>query len=103
LLKAAAFRVSDACADDAKDRQEKALPFKPLVPNEETIESEEAARHLELTAVMTGGASLRIASPLSTRPSLRGTSDPFLDAFWINLFSLLATRDRFNDRSARAL
>ncbi len=62
VLKAMGLTVSDAFRlMMVKIAKEKALPFEPLVPNEETIEAMKAARRGELT---TGSA------PEKLRPSL---------------------------------
>jgi hypothetical protein len=45
------YRVGRLLSDDDEDRQGKALPFEPLVPNEETIEAMKAARRGELVTV----------------------------------------------------
>jgi DNA-damage-inducible protein J len=52
VLKAMGLTVSDAFRlMMVKIAREKALPFEPLVPNEETIEAMRAARRGELTSV----------------------------------------------------
>jgi DNA-damage-inducible protein J len=52
VLKAMGLTVSDAFRLMlVKIAKEKALPFDPLVPNEETIEAMKAARRGELTTV----------------------------------------------------
>ena len=52
VLKAMGLTVSDAFRlMMVKIAKEKALPFEPLVPNEETIEAMKAARRGELTTV----------------------------------------------------
>ena len=54
VLKAMGLTVSDAFRLlMVKIAQEKALPFAPLVPNEETIEAMKAARRGELVTVGT--------------------------------------------------
>jgi DNA-damage-inducible protein J len=52
VLKAIGLTVSDAFRlMMVKIAKEKALPFEPLVPNDETIEAMKAARRGELTTV----------------------------------------------------
>jgi DNA-damage-inducible protein J len=52
VLKAMGLTVSDAFRlMMVKIAKEKALPFEPLVPNDETIEAMKAARRGELTTV----------------------------------------------------
>jgi DNA-damage-inducible protein J len=52
VLKAMGLTVSDAFRlMMIKIAKEKALPFEPLVPNEETIDAMKAARRGELTSV----------------------------------------------------
>jgi DNA-damage-inducible protein J len=52
VLKAMGLTVSDAFRlMMVKIAREKALPFEPLVPNDETIEAMKAARRGELTTV----------------------------------------------------
>jgi DNA-damage-inducible protein J len=52
VLKAMGLTVSDAFRLlMVRIAREKALPFEPLVPNEETIEAMKAARHGELVMV----------------------------------------------------
>lgn len=52
VLKAMGLTVSDAVRlMMVRIAREKALPFEPLVPNEETIEAMKAARRGELTTV----------------------------------------------------
>jgi DNA-damage-inducible protein J len=52
VLEAMGLTVSDAFRlMMVKIAKEKALPFEPLVPNEETIEAMKAARRSELTTV----------------------------------------------------
>jgi len=59
VLKAMGLTVSDAFRLlMVKIAQEKALPFAPLVPNEETIEAMKAARRGELVTVGTPGRLL---------------------------------------------
>jgi len=61
VLKAMGLTVSDAFRlMMIKIAKEKALPFEPLVPNEETIEAMKAARRGELTTV--GSPETLIAS-----------------------------------------
>ena len=61
VLKAMGLTVSDAFRlMMVKIAKEKALPFAPLVPNEETIEAMKAARRGELTKV--GSPSKLVAS-----------------------------------------
>ena len=61
VLKAMGLTVSDAFRlMMIKIAKEKALPFEPLVPNEETIEAMKAARRGELTTV--GSSETLIAS-----------------------------------------
>lgn len=51
VLKAMGLTISDACRLLLiRIAREKALPFEPLVPNEETAEAIRAARRGELTA-----------------------------------------------------
>src|SRR5580704_11090447 len=59
VLKAMGLTVSDAFRMMmVKIAKEKALPFEPLVPNEETIEAMKAARRGELTTVGSPGKLL---------------------------------------------
>ncbi|HEU0215332.1 MAG TPA: type II toxin-antitoxin system RelB/DinJ family antitoxin [Stellaceae bacterium] len=56
VLQAMGLTVSDAFRlMMVKIAKEKALPFEPLVPNEETIEAMKAARRGELTTAMPAG------------------------------------------------
>jgi DNA-damage-inducible protein J len=62
VLKAMGLTVSDAFRlMMVRIAKEKALPFEPLVPNEETIEAMKAARRGEMTSV--GPPEKLIASP----------------------------------------
>jgi DNA-damage-inducible protein J len=59
VLKAMGLTVSDAFRlMMVKIAKEKALPFEPLVPNEETIEAMKAARRGELTTAGSPGKLL---------------------------------------------
>jgi DNA-damage-inducible protein J len=59
VLKAMGLTVSDAFRlMMVKIAKEKALPFEPLVPNEETIEAMKAARRGEVTTVGSPGKLL---------------------------------------------
>jgi DNA-damage-inducible protein J len=63
VLKAMGLTVSDAFRlMMVRIAKEKALPFEPLVPNDETIEAMKAARHGELTTV---GPPERLLASLS--------------------------------------
>ena len=60
VLEAMGLTVSDAFRlMIVKIAKEKALPFEPLVPNEETIEAMKAARRGELTTVGPAGEAAR--------------------------------------------
>jgi DNA-damage-inducible protein J len=63
VLKAMGLTVSDAFRLlMVKIAKEKALPFEPLVPNEETIEAMKAARRGELVTV---GSSRKLLTSLN--------------------------------------
>jgi DNA-damage-inducible protein J len=60
VLQAMGLTVSDAFRlMMVKIAREKALPFEPLVPNQETIEAMKAARRSELTALGPPGKLLK--------------------------------------------
>ena len=64
VLKAMGLTVSDAFRlMMVKIAKEKALPFEPLVPNEETIEAMKAARRGEL---VTAGSPRELLTSLNT-------------------------------------
>ena len=74
VLKAMGLTVSDAFRlMMVRIAKEKALPFEPLVPNEETIEAMKAARRGEVTTVGSPG-QLQFVKELSAEGAERSAS-----------------------------